>query len=139
MCFKTYRNHPINQKTSQKKNYHRRSQFSKNRGGGVQRGMIMITDSVVVFLSLPLRSAEPSLYCTILYPPSNALHCTIQGCTIFHLMVQYCNTEYFLTTVHCTLHCTALLRPPLHISRSTLFSRPSVVRSAQQTASSFIH
>ena len=36
MCFKTYLRHPINKKTSQK-NYLRRSQFSKKRGGGPAR------------------------------------------------------------------------------------------------------
>ena len=45
-------NHPINQKTLQKKNNLRRSQFSKKRGGVVRRGMVMITDSMV-FLTLP--------------------------------------------------------------------------------------
>ena len=48
MCFKTYLNHQINQKTSQKKNNLRQSQFSKKRGG-VRRGMIMITDSMGFF------------------------------------------------------------------------------------------
>ena len=53
MCFKTYQRHPSNQKMSRKKNNIRRSQISEKEGGGeVQRGMIMITDSMGFFLPL---------------------------------------------------------------------------------------
>ena len=46
MCFKTYLNHPINQKTLQKRITDHSSQ---KRGGWVRRGMIMITDSMGFF------------------------------------------------------------------------------------------
>ena len=49
MCLKTYLNHPINQKTSQKKQPKGDHSFQKKGGGGVRRGMIMITDSMGFF------------------------------------------------------------------------------------------
>ena len=52
-CFKTYLNHPINQKNIAKKKP-KGDHSSQKRGGGDQRGMIMITDSMGFFLSLPL-------------------------------------------------------------------------------------
>ena len=55
MCFKTYLNHPINNKTSQKKLPKAITVLKKEGSrGGVRRGMIIITDSMVFFLCLPL-------------------------------------------------------------------------------------
>ena len=48
LCFKTYLNHPINQKTLRKKKP-KGDHSSQKRGGGVWRGMTMITDSMVFF------------------------------------------------------------------------------------------
>ena len=40
-------------KKRRKKSNLRRSQFSKKRGGGVRRGLIMITDSMIFFKAFP--------------------------------------------------------------------------------------
>ena len=51
MCFKTYLNHPINKKRRKKKP--KAITVLKKEGGGVRRGMIMITDSMVFFYPFP--------------------------------------------------------------------------------------
>ena len=59
MCFKTYLNHPINQKRPKKKPNGDQSSQKRGGGGGVRRGMIMITDSMVFFLTLPYQLVQP--------------------------------------------------------------------------------
>ena len=54
MCFKTYLNHPINQKIRREKKNLRAITVFKKEGGGVRRGMIMITDSMVNFVMASL-------------------------------------------------------------------------------------
>ena len=61
MCFKTYLNHPINQKTSRKKKPKGDHSFQKKGGGGVRRGMIMITDSMVIFYGFTKRFGDQPL------------------------------------------------------------------------------
>ena len=56
MCFKTFLNHPINQKTSQKKP--NAITVLKKEGGGVRRRMIKITDSMVFFLKPSLSNKQ---------------------------------------------------------------------------------
>ena len=46
MCFNTYLNQSINQKTSTTKNL-RANTVLKKEGGGVRRGVIMIRDSMI--------------------------------------------------------------------------------------------
>ena len=59
MCFKTYLNHPINKKKTSQKEKPKAITVLKKEGGGVRRGMIMITDSMVFFT--PSLSVHPDL------------------------------------------------------------------------------
>ena len=63
MCFKTFLNHPINQKTSRKKKP-KAITVLKKEGGGVRRGMIMITDSMGFFF---MASLSPKVFCAFLH------------------------------------------------------------------------
>ena len=83
MCFKTYLNHPINQKRRKKKPKGDHS-FQKKRGR-VRRGMIMITDSMGFFFV--------------------RLHLGIVKCEVCSVHGKISNTYFDVFSYHIVVYC----------------------------------